>query len=40
MMFKNTSGTDLPSKQIAGEKKGREPTYIQTNQFQTMAYFG
>jgi hypothetical protein len=38
-MFKNTSGIDLPPKQIARDKKGRELTYIQTNQVQTMTYF-
>jgi hypothetical protein len=39
MMFKNTSGTDLPPKQMAREKKGRELTCIQTNQVQKMIYF-
>jgi hypothetical protein len=40
MMFKNTGGTDLPPKQMGREKKGRKPTFIQTNQVQTMTYFG
>jgi hypothetical protein len=40
MMFKNKSGTDLPPKEMATEKKRRELTYIQTNQVQTMSCFG
>jgi hypothetical protein len=39
-MFKNTSGTDLPFKQIAGEKKEGKLIFIQTNQVQTKTYFG